>query len=155
MACHTDTKLLSPAPHRIHTTHTHTHQQSHPALLWGWQKQETSYVGTSMILLGLSSLQGPIPHDSTKQILEKAKVCFPNVQNFEIQVCIPHCSKDLELQHFTVTAAKAAFDLHIPTCPSMLVTMRSNTAALLFVSSITWRRKLSSVHSWFAYASDT
>lgn len=29
MACHTDTKLLSPAPHRIHTTHTHTHTSSH------------------------------------------------------------------------------------------------------------------------------
>ncbi|KAK4810698.1 LOW QUALITY PROTEIN: hypothetical protein QYF61_007672 [Mycteria americana] len=53
-------------------------------------------------------------------------------------------TKHSELHHFMVTAAKAAFDLHIPNEP-FLVCMRSSTATLLVGSSIIWIRKLSSI----------
>lgn len=58
-----------------------------------------------------------IPWYCTKQTLEEAKVCSPKVQGCELDIHPFHCPTDLELQHFMVTAAKAATDLHIPNEP--------------------------------------
>ncbi|KAK4822002.1 hypothetical protein QYF61_006616 [Mycteria americana] len=53
-------------------------------------------------------------------IPEEAKVCSPEVQGSELAVRPPQCPKDLELNHFTVTAAKAALELHIPHQPLLV-----------------------------------
>lgn len=58
-----------------------------------------------------------LPHgDSCKQILEEAKVYFSEVQ-FDDLVFSLAPFQGPELQHLVVTAAKAAFDLHIPSDP--------------------------------------
>lgn len=51
---------------------------------------------------------------TTKQIPKETKICSPEVQVSELALCPPCCPKALELHLFTVTAVKAALDLHIP-----------------------------------------
>ena len=97
--------------------------------------------------LGPSSLQGFVPWYSTEQITEEAKVFYPEVQGSKLAVSPSCCPNGLELHHFMGTVAKSAFELHIPTSPSLLVRARSSIASLLGVSSISWSRKLSSMHS--------
>ncbi|KAK4828649.1 hypothetical protein QYF61_000297 [Mycteria americana] len=62
-------------------------------------------------------IQGLIPWDSFKQIFEEDKVCSPEVLGCELAFHAPPCPQEPELHHLMVTAAKAAFDLHIPSEP--------------------------------------
>lgn len=96
--------------------------------------------------LGPSSLQGCIPWYTMRQISEKAKICFPEVQGSELSVHLPCCPKDLKL-HFVVLAREAALKLHIPCQPLLVGRKRSSTAPPLLGASVTWRRKLQSMHS--------
>ncbi|GAB0184060.1 hypothetical protein GRJ2_000871300 [Grus japonensis] len=56
---------------------------------------------------------GLIPWDSSKQVFEKTKAFSPEVQGYELAFHPPSWPQDPELQHLMVTAAKAAFDLHV------------------------------------------
>lgn len=60
------------------------------------------------------SLQGYIPWDSSKQVPEQAKICFPEVQGL-MRFCHGISSHDPELHHLTVCATEAAprFHLHL------------------------------------------
>lgn len=79
------------------------------------------------------------------RIIEQTKVCSPEVQDRELDVHPPCCPKGLE-HHFTVTEAKAALELHILQ-PLLVGENQIHTVPPLLGSSITWRRKLSPMHS--------
>lgn len=68
----------------------------------------------------VSVLRGLIPQVSSKQILKVGKFCSPEDHGCEPAFCPIPASQDPELHHFTATAAKVAFDLHIPS-ESLLV----------------------------------
>lgn len=108
-----------------------------------WRRQFLNIIQIS----ASSSLQGFLPCYSTKEIPEETKACSLDVQGSELAVCPPPCPKDLKLHLFMVTVAQASLELHIPL--QLLLTCENEVqhASLLVVSSITWRRKLSSRHS--------
>jgi len=74
----------------------------------------------------LTSFLGPLfppglyPMVHNLKIPEEDKVYSPEARGSELAVCPPHCTTDLELHHFMATAAKAAFDLHIPHQPLLV-----------------------------------
>lgn len=55
-----------------------------------------------------------LPHSTYQADPWKGQACSAEVQGIELVVCSPYCSKNLEVLNFMVTAAKAAFELHIP-----------------------------------------
>lgn len=69
--------------------------------------------------LPLSSLEGLIPWDSTTQIFKEAKFCSLEVQDWELSFA-SSCPQDPELHRLMISAAQAAFDLHIPSEPVFL-----------------------------------
>jgi len=61
-----------------------------------------------------------LSHGTLPSYPEEAKVFSPKVQGSEPVVHSPLCPKYLELHHFTVTAVKAALELHIPYKPLLV-----------------------------------
>lgn len=64
-------------------------------------------------LLDPSCLPSYNPWDSSKQIPDQVIVGFPDVQSSDPAICFIALFQDSGFQHLTVTAAKAAPDLHI------------------------------------------
>ena len=115
-------------------------------LLHSWPPPKKVILDYLPAFLSPSSLQAFIPWYSTKQIPEQAKVCSPEVRSSELAAHL-HCPKDNELHHFMVTAARLPLSFTFPTSSSLLVRTRSSIEPLIAGSSVTWRRKLSPMHS--------
>ena len=68
--------------------------------------------------LGPSCLRCLMPGDSSKQTLEEARVCCPEGRGCEPT---PPRPQHPQLRHVVVAGAQAAFELHIPKEPKLLV----------------------------------
>lgn len=79
----------------------------------------------------------PNPWDSSKQILEEAKLSSPEIQDWDPTFCSVSSKQVLELHHVMVTAAKAAPTFTSWTSPPFFISTRCSTTPLHAGSSTT------------------
>lgn len=109
---------------------------------WAWRWWSLS---TNQLWLGVPSRT--LSHGLLPSRPLKMSDYFPETQGCERAFCPSPSPEDSRILNstITVTAAKSAFDLHITNL--LMKRKKSSRASPLVVLSVTWRRKLLSVHS--------